>query len=256
MKSEPLKTQFDFSVCVHTKEDQYGNKQIREAGTYEPNLTKDFQQALQQYGGSTLVIDVGAYIGWYSLAAAQLNLRDTEIHCFEPYYETYNILVNNIVINHYTNIIPHNVAVGNMFGMQRLYLNSGPNLGDNRTYPFEGNDQKYVQIPMVRLDDTIQDFNKFEHLVMKIDAQGGDLDVLMGAKNLINSFEKVYIIIEVFPAAMAATQQFFTSFIEDELKLQIRRLYNLWDQQLDISHKNETLIDQCQLNFVATKGEG
>jgi len=71
-------------------------------GTYEHDTVQIFQKLVKP--GMT-VIDVGAHIGFYTFLAARLVGDNGRVYAFEPNPEVYNILVRNIQINGYWEIV-------------------------------------------------------------------------------------------------------------------------------------------------------
>ena len=71
-------------------------------GTYESDTVQVFRELVQP--GMT-VVDVGAHVGFYTLLAARLVGTNGRVYAFEPNPEVYNILVRNIQINGYQDIV-------------------------------------------------------------------------------------------------------------------------------------------------------
>lgn len=70
----------------------------------------------------SVVMDIGAYSGIYSLVAASANQK-IEIHAFEPHPNTFKILKNNITVNAFKNIFLNNFALSDTDG-EILFYNS------------------------------------------------------------------------------------------------------------------------------------
>jgi FkbM family methyltransferase len=70
----------------------------------------------------SIVMDIGAYSGIYSLVAASTNQK-IEIHAFEPHPNTFKVLKNNIAVNPFENIFLNNFALSDNDG-EILFYNS------------------------------------------------------------------------------------------------------------------------------------
>jgi FkbM family methyltransferase len=71
-------------------------------------------------GPNDVVVDIGANIGIFSLYAS--TKTSGPIHCFEPFPENFDFLKRNISLNSCENIKPHNLAVSDMAGTQKLFI--------------------------------------------------------------------------------------------------------------------------------------
>ena len=67
-------------------------------------------------------MDVGAYVGIYSLWSSRLVDEDGMVITFEPSPETYYWLINNIKLNNASNIHPMPYALGDSTGTAELYV--------------------------------------------------------------------------------------------------------------------------------------
>ena len=131
---------------------------------------------------SKIFIDVGAYIGFYSILMSGIFEK---IYAFEPLQRNFKILNKNI----YTNNLEHkiktyNFALGSkeekLFGGSNrkgdLLQSSGFSLGDNTN-------NKSEEISVFIGDDIISLNN--EIITIKIDVEGFELNVLKGLEKLL-----------------------------------------------------------------------
>ena len=87
-----------------------GNKMFMDAkasglvltGYWEKYETELFKKVVKE--GMT-VVDIGAHIGYYTLIAANLAGKKGKVYAFEPEAENYSLLVKNIKVNGYQNIV-------------------------------------------------------------------------------------------------------------------------------------------------------
>jgi len=130
---------------------------------YETNIL------LSQLNKNSVVVDVGANIGYYTLLAAKIAKK---VYAFEPDKEAFEILKKNVEGNHLKNVVLFNKAVGSENKKVGVVRNKN-NFGDSRVV--KGND-----IECVRLDEVIKE--KVD--LVKIDVQGYEIEVLEGMKNM------------------------------------------------------------------------
>lgn len=94
-------------------------------GVYERYQTELFKQIIRP---GMVVIDIGANFGYYTLLAARLLHNKGSVIAFEPDPRNYELLLNNVRVNGYTNVIAIKKAVSNKNGKLRLFID-GLNLG-------------------------------------------------------------------------------------------------------------------------------
>lgn len=129
-----------------------------------------------------VVFDVGSQYGDFALLCS-IYFKSARVICFEPYSENFNILEKNINLNSCTNISINGCAVGKKEGISRIYLS-----GDMGTKNGSG---KFEDVKVVKLDSFIQE----KVTLLKIDAEGFELDVLEGAVETLKT-QKPRIILE------------------------------------------------------------
>lgn len=130
--------------------------------------------------------DIGANVGAYSLVAFAIAGGHGRIYSFEPGFATFNALCRNIFLNASSEkIVPLQVALASTtrtYQFNYTHLGSGHamhTLGDQKTSSWAH------QILGFSLDDFIQQFHIPPPSLMKIDVDGGELDVLTGARSTL-----------------------------------------------------------------------
>jgi FkbM family methyltransferase len=147
-----------------------------------------FMLALLRAGD--LFVDIGAFLGAYSIIAAN---RGATVHSFEPSLKNRAPLTRAIEMNGYVDRVTiHPVAIANHSG-EAFFSNSwGPG---NRLLGDSGDSQGVSQVVQVcRLDDISVHFDVRELAVLKIDAEGFDIDVLKGGKSFLERHDPVLIV--------------------------------------------------------------
>jgi FkbM family methyltransferase len=132
-----------------------------------------------------IIFDVGANTGQSALAYSKA-FPTSRIFSFEPVPLTFNILKNEV--KKYPNISPYNLALSSAKGEGHIIEGDGSDT--NRVASFllstdRNNIKKTVSISTI---DFFCHSNKIEKInYLKIDTEGGDLDVLKGAESMLSS---------------------------------------------------------------------
>jgi FkbM family methyltransferase len=146
---------------------------------------------------SEVVMDIGAYHGIYALVAASIH-PDKKVFAFEPVKGSYNILLKNIRINHFS-IKAFNCAVSDEDGMAEFYnIDSSANLiGSLNKKSFIHPEKLVVQtIPVRSAGSILREFNLPKIDLVKIDVEGHEINVLQGMYDYLRR-DKPSLILEV-----------------------------------------------------------
>jgi FkbM family methyltransferase len=146
---------------------------------------------------NALYVDVGANIGYHSLRVAALFSGATCV-CFEPHPLLYTQLLQNLAVNStIQNLRAHNLAVGERSGDVEFYLQrpESYNRGLSSIMPNADLAGAYEKrrVKIVALDDFFADDTKSQIAVMKIDVQGYEAQVIVGARETIQCSRPVII---------------------------------------------------------------
>jgi protein O-GlcNAc transferase len=146
---------------------------LMSASFFELRILEGIRKYIPQ---KPVIVDVGANIGNH-LIYFGLICNAFKIIAFEPQKVAYKILERNVFLNNLSEICElHRVAVGKTTGYADISGLARSNIGGTS---FEST--SLSDYPMVTLDDKIQD-----HVdLIKIDVEGGQLDVLAGAAKLL-----------------------------------------------------------------------
>jgi len=143
-----------------------------------------------------IVVDLGANVGYYSLLAARLVGKKGKVYAFEPAPINYSLLIKNIELNGYDNIVPVQKAVSNVTGTVKLFLDD-ENAGRHTIYQPNGN-RKFVEVESVTLDEFFED-EQCPINVAKIDIEGAEMAAFLGMERLLRENKNVKIFVEFFP---------------------------------------------------------
>ena len=148
---------------------------------------------MQQSNG--IFLDIGANIGSYTVLALGSS-KDNYAISIEPSAETVSLMRNNISINDMEQRCEiHNVGAGAAAGSASFINNKDTVnrvLTDNES--LENQEDCVITIPIMTVDEIIQNRDV---QVMKIDVEGLEYDVLVGAKDTLASPSLHAIIVEL-----------------------------------------------------------
>jgi FkbM family methyltransferase len=141
-------------------------------------------------GKGDVMFDIGANVGAYSMVAAKKRGGGARVYAFEPSYVNVATLSANIALNDLGGqITPMPLALSASTGMNVLNLrdlDSGSarhGLGDQM--PDDGQVAFRQPVMTFRLDDLIEHFDVPMPNHIKMDVDGGELDVLAGASRTL-----------------------------------------------------------------------
>lgn len=128
------------------------------------------------------VIDVGANIGIYTIFAAKRVAPDGMVYSFEPNPEVVERLEENVGTD---NVRIVRCALGEAPGAVRFYLSHDSAKGSTHS---TGGDAKMIDVPCLSLDGFNEETMQGRTIdYLKIDAAGGDYQVLLGADRLFST---------------------------------------------------------------------
>ena len=134
------------------------------------------------------VLDVGGFIGDSILVFSELQPKT--IYSFEPDPDNYAIMQETLSINHITNAVPVNMALGNHSGTCILHKGgsvSGTVFREGVKY------KEDVEVPMTTLDAFVEE-HPLEIGLIKIDIEGGEPWFLEGAKKTISEQRPILLV--------------------------------------------------------------
>jgi FkbM family methyltransferase len=154
-------------------------------GYCEANVMNFFLRFVQP---RMTILDIGAHVGMYSMLGAELVGRTGIVHSFEPTPRTYALLRKNT--HQYEQVNTFNVAVSAKPGIV-TFADYGPGYGAFNTAHAAGAQGITRPGTTVRVTSTSLDQHCGEHsltpTLLKIDAEGFEYDVLLGASTLLSA---------------------------------------------------------------------
>jgi FkbM family methyltransferase len=144
------------------------------------------------------VLDIGAHHGLYTLLAAKRVGRHGRVIAFEPSPQECRRLAKHVRVNRCKNVQVEACAVGDTPGEADLFIVDGfRDWGNSLRPPAVPEPTRRVRVRVRRLDDLLEE-RGIEHVdFIKLDAEGGELAVLEGARRLLQTPPRPAILVEV-----------------------------------------------------------
>lgn len=223
-------------------------------GIYEEYETEIFKKIIKS---NTILIDIGANIGYYTLIAAE-KIKEGRIYSFEPVLYNYHLLNKNINVNNYDNIKTFQKAVSDKNGESRIFLDR-TNLGNHSmTKNNVVDESNFIEIETITLDSFFNDLENLseEDILIKMDTQGAEGLIIEGAQNVLLK-DNVKILMEFWPKGLMnmgtdplellnKLQNYgFKIRLLDETNKSLKDLNK--NEIIDYCHDPENVIDQANL---------
>ncbi len=141
------------------------------------------------------IIDIGAHLGLMSVIMAKLIGNNGKVLSYEPTPKTFILFKKIISLNKFTNvIIPYNMAISNFKGLVDFFVDENEGSNANSLVGRKDKNRVSEKIQVNTLDNIIIDLKLQKLDLIKIDAEGSELDVLNGAVNTISKFKPIIIL--------------------------------------------------------------
>lgn len=200
---------------------------------------------LEFFRVSSYFIDIGANIGFYSISSLAIN---SKIKCiaFEPNPKAKSVLDENVKLNDIDDLMVYEFALSNSSGVSDFYIPNFTGSGGGSfkdLHPEEGKPQRY-KVEVRTLDELIEPDPTID--LIKLDVEGSEYQVLLGALNVINK-SKPTIVIELLRKWMKP----FNSEPQDVVKLLLDLGYECFAISNDsIFRINEISDSTLETNFI------
>jgi FkbM family methyltransferase len=177
------------------------------------------------------IFDVGANIG-QSATKFRKAFPDSTIYCFEPVKYIFEKLERNLSKDINTKLYP--VAMGKNQGVAQIFIT------EHETTCSIVEPEHHIRTETVTVD-TVDNFNHEFDIqridLLKIDAEGFDIDVLKGADMMLSSGKIGFVLVEVGFHPKDSRHVLF-DYIRDYLVEREFFLFGIYDQQLEWSGEN------------------
>ncbi len=160
-------------------------------GSYEYDKRVLFEEIVKE---GNIVFDIGAHVGFYTLLSSVLVGNSGKVFSFEPLPRNLFYLREHIRINHLINVILFDSAVADHEGMACFIEGISNSTGyvskrvsSGKSNGIDNQEENQILIKTLTLDGLIN--RKLVPLpdFIKIDVEGGEMGVLLGAKSILKS---------------------------------------------------------------------
>jgi FkbM family methyltransferase len=148
-------------------------------GVHEPGLTKFLLDKFLKSGPCNF-LDVGANLGYFSCLLGKLAGDSGKVVSIEPEPNNFKLLQRNLRNNGLKNVAAHNCAVGAEAGTAKMGIYKAANRGRHSLVDLESC-EKFIEVPVRRLDDLLKDAGVESWDLMKLDVEGYEWFVFEGA---------------------------------------------------------------------------
>jgi len=171
-----------FRIYLDTK-DSRTSPTIGVFGCYDVSTTNLFQKILKR--GNT-VIDVGANLGWFTLLSAGIVGPEGHVISVEPEPLNFSRLSRSVELNRFENVTTIQKALSDREGNATLHLSEG-STGDHsiKWDSLGGRLGRSIEVRTATLDSISRAYNIRHVDLLKIDVEGLEPEVLLGAKELL-----------------------------------------------------------------------
>ena len=167
-------------------------------GCYEPETVAMVESALKP---GSVFLDIGSHVGQYSVIAGRKVGPGGAVHAFEPDPDTFRLLSKNVA--GMTNVHANQIALCDRDGTAPFYLADVTHIGFNSLRkPHECATERTCYVTAQTLDRYLTEHGISHVDFIKMDVEGGELNVLSGATRLFDVC-KPAVLLEFNPKALA-----------------------------------------------------
>jgi FkbM family methyltransferase len=181
----PVLCSFDGDLRIRADLDDWLQRQIFMYGVYRVEERHRHFMLSRIKEGDT-ILDVGAHIGYYTLLFAKRAGKRGRVYAFEPSTNTRDRLVENISLNHLTNIITVEAAASDEAGTASINLAGGSNTGSTSLH-FDAGAVGTEQVETIVMDDYLERHGIRAIDLVKIDVEGHELQALRGMRRILET---------------------------------------------------------------------
>jgi FkbM family methyltransferase len=162
---------------------------------YEPYETELISSIIKP---GTVVLDIGANIGYHTLLFAKLVGQSGKVFAFEPSPANFRLLEKNVSVNGYSNVILEQKAVSNRNEKKKLYLNENAMM--HTIYKSHASLDS-VEIDTISLDNYFRNYGgKIDFI--KMDIEGSEITALEGMQTILQRQNDIKLLVAFNPSAI------------------------------------------------------
>jgi FkbM family methyltransferase len=161
-----------------------------QSGLTEPETQELFLTILRP---GMVLLDVGAYVGQFTLISSRATSGDIRIFSFEPTPEVFRQLRRNIQANKCAHVTCIQAALSDKPGKAKFYFY--PDSHDqNSLRALASSDARFAQVNVETVDSISEKYSIDRMDIIKVDVEGNELAVLKGASLSLARFRPILII--------------------------------------------------------------
>jgi FkbM family methyltransferase len=199
-------------------------------------------------------MDVGANQGFFTILASQRLGKKDGVFAFEPSPREFARLKRNIWLNRCANVTLENIAISSREGVTEFYMCLG-NQGSFSSIRPQAADvtarRKLIQVPVTTLDIYVRKKSIESIDLIKVDVEGGELEVLKGADDIMNYSNRTLWMCEIEDGRM----QQWGYKARDVFDFLNDCRYSWYSVTADGNLMPLSLVEQSNNNFVAVPNE-
>lgn len=203
-------------------------------GCFEPETIRVFLETVKP---GMIVLDVGAYLGYYSLLAARQVGPEGKVYAFEPDPLNSYWLEYNIKMSGHFNIVPIKKAISNQRSLIQLYRH--PHDASMSSFVNRAGFEPGIKIECVSLDDFL---TEKQVDVIKLDVEGMEIKALKGMQRLIKRSHTMTLFVELNPLALSESGSSPEDLLRRIKKLGFNKIIRLDEQRNSIGN-----LELCNL---------
>jgi FkbM family methyltransferase len=169
----------NFEMLVFSNEDV--GRQIWLFGSYEPDETRYFNDIIK---ADDVCFDIGGNVGYFALLMSKAAAAGS-VHVFEPIPMNATLVKANAELNGLSNVLVNNVAVGAEEGSANFSISIDSAYSSMRATGRIAEAQS-IEVPLITLDNYIDRTGIRKVDIMKVDVEGAEDMVLVGASALLS----------------------------------------------------------------------
>ncbi len=171
-----------------------------DAGIAEARFETNEQLFVRRFLKSGMVVlDVGAHHGLYTVISARQVGSNGKVYAFEPSPRERKILDRNLRLNRIRNVSVAGIALGRNKGEANLFVVNRQETGCNSLRPPAIHGKVHeLTVVVDTLDHWLREREIGRVDFIKLDVEGGELDVLAGAEKLLATQPRPVVLAEVY----------------------------------------------------------
>lgn len=140
-----------------------------------------------------IFIDIGSNIGLFSLLASKKVGVNGKVICFEPAPITYKRLLENIELNQLQNVIALNLGLSDNVGELKFYY-SDTGFDAWNSFAPDSRLKKSIKIKTSTLDLQLENIDKEQIKMVKIDVEGWEKFVIQGGETFFKNYSPIVMV--------------------------------------------------------------